>query len=168
VELRYAPTKRWSFTGTATVQKTEAENAPFILGIPPSFLGLDPALNYGGRYFGPGGTGPGVGLSGKRTVPIPEQAYSIGATYTDPKGWGFYLGGTYISSMYSGYVEQVRLPSYFVTNAALFYNYKNWSFRMNGKNILDEQYFTPQALFEDTFISPSQGPTAELTISYKF
>jgi iron complex outermembrane recepter protein len=168
IEARYAPTKRWSFTGTATVQTTEAEKAPFILGIPPEALGLDPALNYGGRYFGPGGSNPGLGLTGKRTVPIPEQAYSLGVTYTDPQGWGFSIGETYVSSMYSGYLELVRLPAYFVTNAALFYNYKSWSVRLNGKNILNEQYFTPQALFEDTFISPSQGPTYDLTIAYKF
>lgn len=168
VETRYAPTKQWSFTGTATVQKTEVENAPFILGIPPSYLGLDPALNYGGRYFGPGGSGPGIGLGGKRTVPIPEQAYSLGVTYTAPQGWGFSVVETYVSSMYSGYLEQIRLPEYFVTNAALFYNHKNWSFRVNAKNVFDEQYFTPQALFEETFISPSQGPTVDFTVAYKF
>jgi iron complex outermembrane receptor protein len=168
LEVRYAPSKQWSYTAAATVQETKVVNAPFLLGIPPSYLGLDPALNYGGRYFGPGGSAPGLGLSGDLTVPIPSQVYSLGATYTDPSGWGAYLGETYVSKMYSGYLKQIVLPSYFVTNAALFYNYKQWSFRVNAKNIFNEKYYTPQALFEETFISPSQGPTVDLTIAYKF
>jgi iron complex outermembrane receptor protein len=167
-ELRFAPTKEWSFTSAVTIQETKVENAPFLLGIPPSYLGLNPALNYGGRYFGPGGSGPGVGLPGNLTVPIPPQVYSFGATYTNPSGWGVSISETYVAEMYSGYLKQIKLPSYFLTNAAVFYNYKQWSFRANVKNLFNEQYFTPQALFEETFISPSQGPTAELTIAYKF
>jgi len=168
LEIRYAPTKEWSFTAAATVQETTVENAPFILGIPPGYLGLDPALNYGGRYFGPGGTGPGLGLGQNLTVPIPSEVFSLGATYTSPSGWGVSVQNTYVSSMYSGYLKQIKLPEYFVTNAALFYNYKQWSFRVNAKNIFDEKYYTPQALFEETFISPSQGPTLDVTIAYKF
>ncbi|MEN9841377.1 MAG: hypothetical protein RL376_1177 [Verrucomicrobiota bacterium] len=168
VEVRYAPNKQWSFTAAATAQETTVEKAPILLGINPGYLGLDPALNYGGRYFGPGGSPVGLGLPGKLTVPIPSEVYSLGVTYTNPSGWGVYLGETYVSEMYSGYLEQILLPEYFVTNAALFYNYKSWSVRLNAKNILDTKYYTPQALFEETFISPSQGPTAELTVAYKF
>jgi outer membrane receptor protein involved in Fe transport len=51
----------------------------------------------------------------------------------------------------------------------LFYNVgKRWSIRLNGDNILNEKYYTPQFLFWDTFIGPSQGPTAELTVTYKW
>lgn len=35
-------------------------------------------------------------------------------------------------------------------------------------NVFDEKYYTPQFLFWDTFISPSQGTTADLTVTYKF
>jgi iron complex outermembrane recepter protein len=40
--------------------------------------------------------------------------------------------------------------------------------RLNATNILDEKYYTPQFLFWDTFISPSVGPTAELSVAYKW
>ena len=40
--------------------------------------------------------------------------------------------------------------------------------RLNGANILDAKYYTPQFLFWDTFISPSQGPTVELSAAYKW
>ncbi len=165
LEIRYAPTKEWSFTAAATWQETVLTNPPFFLGIPPSALGLNPAQVYGGRFTGVGST---LGLGQSNQTPTPETVYSVGATYTNPSGWGASLGTTYVSSMFSGYLQEIKLPEYFVTRAALFYNYKNWSFRLNGNNILDEKYYTPQFLFWDTFLSPSQGPTYDLTVTYKF
>jgi iron complex outermembrane receptor protein len=165
LEIRYAPTREWSFTAAATWQKTVLTNPPFFLGIPPSALGLNPAQVYGGRFVG---VGTILGLGNENQTPTPEEVYSIGATYTNPSGWGASLGTTYVSSMFSGYLQQIKLPDYFVTRAALFYNCKNWSFRLNGNNILNEKYYTPQFLFWDTFISPSQGPTYDLTATYKF
>jgi iron complex outermembrane receptor protein len=165
LEIRYAPTKEWSFTAAATWQETKLAQAPFFLGVPPSYLGLDPALTYGGRFVAVGGL---IGVENNLSSPTPDEVFSVGATYTNPSGWGASLGGTYVSAMYAGYLQQIKLPEYFVTRGALFYNTGNWSFRLNANNILNEKYYTPQFLFWDTFISPSQGPTAELTIAYKF
>lgn len=164
-ELRFAPSKSLSFTGAATWQRTEVERVPFILGVPPSFLGLDPVKTYGGRFVAIGGL---IGIGPNRVSPTPSRVFSLNATYTAPAGWGASLGGTYVSSFNSGYLGQIRLPEYFVTRAALFYNVGNWSFRLNGNNLLDEKYYTPQFLFWETFISPSQGPTGELTVTYRF
>ncbi len=165
LEARYAPNKQWSFTAAATWQETRLAQAPFFLGVTPSYLGLDPALAYGGRYVAVGGL---IGVPNDLESPTPNEVFSVGATYTHPAGWGFSLGETYVSDMYAGYLQQIKLPEYFVTRAALFYNTKSWSFRLNANNIFDEKYYTPQFLFWDTFISPSQGPTAELTVAYKF
>jgi len=164
-EARYAPSRTLSFTAAATWQDTKLLNAPFFLGLPPEVLGLDPALVYGGRFVGLGGT---IGVSAPVDAPTPEQVFSLNGTYTNPKGWGFSLGGTYVSSFYSGYAQAVTLPSYFVTRAAMFYNTGPWSFRLNANNVLDEKYYNPQFLFWDVFVSPSVGPTAELTVSYKW
>jgi iron complex outermembrane receptor protein len=165
-ELRYAPTKTLSFTGAATWQRTEVLNSPFFLGIPPGALGLDPALTYGGRFVGLGDL---IGVPTPRLSPTPSRVFSLNGTYTAPQGWGFSLGGTYVSSFYAGYLQAIKLPEYFVTRAALFYNLgKHWSARLNADNVLNEKYYTPQFLFWDTFISPSQGPTAELTVTYKW
>jgi len=165
LEARYAPSRTLSFTAAATWQKTELLNAPFFLGLPPEVLGLDPALVYAGRFVGLGGT---IGVSAPIEAPTPEQVFSLNGTYTNPEGWGFSLGGTYVSSFFSGYAQAVRLPSYFVTRAAMFYNTGPWSFRINANNLLDEKYYNPQFLFWDVFVSPSVGPTAELTVSYKW
>jgi iron complex outermembrane receptor protein len=165
LEARYAPTKSLSFTAAATWQKTTLLNSPFFLGVTPSFLGLDPAKTYGGRFVAVGAL---IGVPSNLETPTPRQVFSVGGTYTSRAGWGASLGGSYVSSMYAGYLQQIRLPSYFVTRAALFYHKGPWSLRLNGTNILDEKYYTPQFLFWDTFISPSQGPTAELSLAYKW
>jgi iron complex outermembrane receptor protein len=165
IEARYAPTRSLSFTGAATWQRTDLQNPPFFLGVPPSALGLDPAQTYGGRFVAVGGL---IGVKSPLQAPTPQRVFSINSTYTSRQGWGISLGGTYVSSFYSGYLQQVRLPEYFVTRGALFYNRGPWSFRFNANNILDERYYTPQFLFWDVFVSPSIGPTADLTVGYKW
>ncbi len=165
LEARYAPTKTLSFTATGTWQKTTLLNSPFFLGVTPSYLGLDPAKTYGGRFVAVGGL---IGVPTGLETPTPRKVFSVGGTYTSPSGFGGSLGSTYVSSMFAGYLQQIRLPSYFVTRAALFYNKGPWSFRLNGTNILNAKYYTPQFLFWDTFISPSQGPTVELSVAYKW
>ncbi len=165
IEARYAPTRSLSFTGAATWQRTDLQNPPFFLGVPPSALGLDPKLTYAGRFVAVGAL---IGVKSPLEAPTPQRVFSVNATYTAKQGWGASLGGTYVSSFYSGYLQQIRLPEYFVTRGALFYNTGRWSFRLNANNLLDERYYTPQFLFWDVFISPSIGPTADLTVSYKW
>jgi len=165
IEARYAPTKTLSFTTAATWQRTDLQNAPFFLGVPPSALGLDPAQTYGGRFVAVGGL---IGVKSPIQAPTPQRVFSVNGTYTSRRGFGISLGGTYVSSFYSGYLQQIRLPEYFVTRGALFYNRGPWSVRLNASNLLDERYYTPQFLFWDVFVSPSIGPTADLTLSYKW
>jgi iron complex outermembrane receptor protein len=165
VEARYAPTKKLSFTAAATWQRTDLLNPPFFLGVPPGALGLDPALTYGGRFVAVGGL---IGVQSPIEAPTPQRVFSLNGTYTSSKGWGFSLGGTDVSSFYAGYLQKVKLPAYFVTRGAVFYNRGSWSLRLNANNILDEKYYTPQFLFWDTFVSPSVGPTADMTLSFKW
>lgn len=165
VEMRYAPTKQLSFTFAGTWQKTTQLNTPFFLGIPPATLGLDPALTYGGRFVGLGSI---IGAPAPIESPTPEKVISLNGTYTTDSGWGASLGATYVSSFYSGYAQEITLPSYLVTRAALFYSKGAWSFRLNANNIFDEKYYNPQFLFWDVFVSPSVGPTVELTTTFKW
>lgn len=165
MEARYAASRSLSFTAAATWQRTELLNSPFFLGVPPGALGLNPAQTYGGRFVAVGGL---IGVKSPSLAPTPQRVFSFNSTYTAKQGWGVSLGGTYVSSFYSGYLQKVRLPEYFVTRGALFYNRGPWSFRLNANNILDERYYTPQFLFWDVFVSPSVGPTADLTVSFKW
>lgn len=165
IEARLAASRSLSFTAAATWQRTDLQNPPFFLGVPPSALGLNPAQTYGGRFVAVGAL---IGVKSPLQAPTPQRVFSINGTYTSKQGWGASLGGTYVSSFFSGYLQQVKLPEYFVTRGALFYNRGPWSFRFNANNILNERYYTPQFLFWDVFVSPSIGPTADLTVSYKW
>lgn len=165
LEARYAPTRSLSFTATGTWQKTEVLNPPFFLGVPPAHLGLDPQFTYAGRFVAVGAL---IGVGSPLQAPTPERVFSVNGTYTSRHGWGFSLGGTYVSEFYSGFLSEILLPDYIVTRAALFYAKGRWSARVNVNNPLNAKYYTPQFLFWESFISPSQGPTAELTLAYKW
>lgn len=165
MELRYAPTKNLSFTGAATWSQTDLLNSPFFLGVPISALDLDPQLVYGGRFVG---IGPVLGVQAPVEAPTPREVFSLNSTYTSEKGWGASIGGTYVSSFYSGFAQEVLLPSYLVARGALFYSAEKWSIRLNANNLFDEKYYNPQFLFWDSFVSPSVGPTFELTTTVKW
>lgn len=166
IEARAAATETLSFTAAATWQDTELENAPFFLGVPPAFLGLDPKLTYGGRFVAVGGL---IGVPGPIDVPSPEKVFSFNGTYTAKGGrWGASLGATHVSSFFSGYAQAIKLPSYTVTRAAIFFDIGKAHVLINGNNLLNEKYYNPQFLFWDSFISPSVGRTVEATISYKW
>jgi iron complex outermembrane recepter protein len=165
LEARVAATDRLSFTGAATWQDTQLQNAPFFLGIPPAALGLSPAQVYGGRFTG---VGSAIGFPGPVDAPSPSSLYSLNGTYTSPSGWGVSLGATHVASFHSGYAEQVLLPSYTVVRGALFFDVGKLHVLVNANNLLGEKYYTPQFLFWDSFVSPSVGRTAEVTFSYKW
>lgn len=171
LELRYAVTERLNLTGSATWQDTELLNSPFFLGIPPEVLGFvpefanDPSRFYGGRFVG---VGSQIGINGPIDFPTPSSLYSLNATYTLPQGIGVSVGGTHVASMFSGFAQAVRLPSYTVTRLAAFADIGPFHLRVNANNLFNEKYYTPQFLFWDTFVSPSVGRTVDATLSYKF
>lgn len=166
-ELRFAPTKHLSLTGAATWQRTEILNAPFFVSIPPQVLGFsDPALAYAGNFNGVGGL---LGLNGPLKVPGPDKIFSLFSTYVTDSGLGVTFGGTHVSSYYAGYFNQIKLPQYVVCNASIFYTLnKRWSASLQVENLFNASYFTPQFLFQEVFISPSQGTRGDLVTTYKW
>ena len=74
LEARYAPTRNLSFTATGTWQHTDVLNPPFILGVPPTALGLDPNLTYGGRFVAVGAL---IGVTSPLQAPTPERVFSV-------------------------------------------------------------------------------------------
>lgn len=165
IEVHYAASKRLSFIGTATFQSTMLLNTPFFNGIPPNVLGLDPALTYGGKFYGLGSL---IGFPGPSEAPGPREVLGLTGTYTDPQGWGVSIGVTHSSSMFAGFTDALVLPAYTVARAAVFYNVGKWSFQINANNIFNAQYFLPQNLFGDVLVLPSEGPTVEGTIRRRF
>ncbi len=166
VELRAAVNKQLSITGAYTWQDPEQLNIPFLLGIPPSALGLTPQQAYGGRFIGDAsifGIKAPVKVAGQ-----PPVVVSIFGTYTPKRDLGFTLGTTWVEKVKAGYVSPVVLPSYAVWRGSMFYTHKNYAANLAVNNIGDSHYFTSQYLFWDVFIKPSELRTLSLTVSYSF
>ncbi len=165
-ELRAAINRKVSITGAFTWQDPEQLNIPFLLGIPPSALGLTPQQAYGGRFIGDAsifGIKAPVKVAGQ-----PPVVVSVFGTYTPKPSIGFTIGTTWVDKVNAGYVSPVVLPSYAVWRGSIFYSHKNYSVNLAVNNIGDSHYFTSQYLFWDVFIKPSELRTLSLTASYSF
>jgi iron complex outermembrane receptor protein len=171
-ELRYAPSRSFSLTAAATWQKTTQQGKDTFVRVPLAeverLLGttIDPADYYGGVVES---TAEFLGFPKEFEVPgQPDRVFSLYGTYVTPIDLGVTLGATYVPEVNAGYFGHVKLPSYVLTNASLFYKYKNWEFALRIRNLLDEEYFTPQVFWDDLLVLPSEPRTYDLTVSYTF
>ena len=110
--------KRLSLTGTITWQDPTQLNVPFLLGIPPSLLGLTPEQAYGGRFIG-----LAYIFGGKAPYKVGGQPHWVTSPFATQRheNAGFTLGTTWVSSVKSGFVSAVKLPSYSVWRGSVFY-----------------------------------------------
>jgi len=165
-EVRAAISRKFSLTGAYTWQDPQQLNVPFLLGIPPSALGLTPQEAYGGRFIGLASL---LGIkSPVRVAGQPPVVVSVFGTYTPKPSVGVTLGTTWVQKVQAGYVAPVILPSYAVWRGSVFYAFKNYTATLAVNNLGDSHYFTSQFLFWDVFVKPSELRTLSLTVSYKF
>ncbi len=171
-EFRLLATDRLTFTGAYTnlevINKTAEEN-----GSQFSFLGvedlpnIDPTSFFGGAVLG------FVSNDNFQRAGIPENIYSLYATYDfggPLEGFNGMLGATRVSSVYSGFSNSVKLPAYTLVNAGLGYKGKHWSASARVKNVLNEKYFRSNFpdLFGSVIVLPELPRTYEFTLAYKF
>jgi iron complex outermembrane receptor protein len=158
--------KRLSLTGNFTWQDPTQLNVPFLLGIPPYLLGLTPQQAYGGRFIGLAsifGLNPPFQVGGQ-----PHVVVSPFATVNVTKKVGFTLGTTWVSSVKTGYITNVRLPSYALTRGSVFFQHGKNLVNLAINNMFNSVYFQSQFLFWDVLVKPGALRTASLTYSYSF
>lgn len=166
VDARAFLMKRLSLTGTLTWQNPVQLNVPFLLGIPPTLLGLTPQQGYGGRFIGLASI---FGM--KAPFPVggqPHWVTSPFATVSVTRNAGFTVGTTWVSAVKTGYVSDVTLPSYSVWRGGIFYQKGPYRVNVSMNNIFNKVYFQSQYLFWDVFIKPGSMRTATLTATYSF
>lgn len=166
VEGRAFVFRKLSLTGAFTYQKPEQLNVPFLLGIPPNLLGIPPAQAYAGRFIGDASI---FGL--KAPFPVggqPSVVVSPFGTYSITKNIGITFGTSWVSSVKTGYISNVKLPSYAVTRGSIFYQRGKHMMNLSTNNLFNQVYFQSQFLFWDVFIKPGALRTASLTYSYSF
>src|SRR4029077_13974542 len=166
MEARAFLLKRLSLTGNLNLQNPIQLNVPFLLGIPPYLLGLTPQQAYGGRVIGLAsifGLKPPFHVGGQ-----PPVVFSPFATVNVTKNVGFTLGTTWVSSVRTGYISNVRLPSYAMTRGSVFFQRGRNLVKVAINNMFDTTYFQSQFLFWDVLVKPGALRTASLTYSRSF
>ncbi|MEH1832774.1 MAG: TonB-dependent siderophore receptor [Nostoc sp.] len=107
---------------------------------------------------------------GNRLYNVPKNAASLWTTYEIPKGklqgLGFGLGLYYVGDRQGDFENSVVLPSYFRTDAALYYKHNNWKAAINIKNLFDEKYY--ENAQSRNIIYPGAPLTVLGTISVEF
>ncbi|MEA5466682.1 TonB-dependent siderophore receptor [Leptothoe sp. PORK10 BA2] len=145
-----------------TVQTGEVASRGFELGLGGEIL---PGWNLTANY-----TALDAFVSQDNTIPVgnrlanvPDNQFSLWSTYEiqegSLEGLGFGLGLYYVSQRAGNSDNSFTLPSYFRTDAALFYRRNNWRAQLNVENLFDTRYFTSSDQFLEVI------PGAPLAVS---
>lgn len=107
---------------------------------------------------------------GNRLINVPENAFSLWTTYIIPQGsfqgLGFGLGLFYVDERQGDLDNSFQLPSYFRTDAAIYYRKNNLNVALNFKNLFDVDYFETSCSRIQVY--PGDPFTAELTLGWQF
>lgn len=132
--------------------------------------GVDPSLLYGGVGLF---TIPVDTREDARKAGIPENMFSVYAMFSFDgllSGFTGTVGTTHVDSVYTGFAKNVKLPSYTLVNASIYFENQNWKLGLQGKNLTDEQYF--RANFPDLFggsvVLPELPRSYMVSAAYKF
>ncbi|WP_342597260.1 TonB-dependent siderophore receptor [Cyanobacterium aponinum UTEX 3222] len=108
-----------------------------------------------------------VGNRVQRTTP---NAFSLWTTYQiqegNLEGLGFGLGLFYVDNRAGDAQNTFEVPSYFRTDAAIFYEKNQFRAALNFKNLFDVNYY--ENAFGRLRVSPGEPFTVQGTISWKF
>ncbi len=84
-------------------------------------------------------------IVGNRLANVPDNQFSLFTTYEiqqgDLAGLGAGLGLFYVSDRQGDLDNTFTLPSYFRTDASLFYKRDNWRTQLNIENLFNTEYF---------------------------
>lgn len=109
---------------------------------------------------------------GNRLVGIPRNSASLWTTYTfrsgDLQGLGLGVGVNYVGERQGDLANSFQLDSYFLTNAAIFYQRNNYRFAINFKNIFDVDYIQGTPFGRTRNIEPGEPFTVIGSVSVQF
>ncbi|MEH2389931.1 MAG: TonB-dependent siderophore receptor [Nostoc sp.] len=107
---------------------------------------------------------------GNRVALAPDHVASLWTTYTLPKGslqgLGFGLGLSYVGEREGDLDNSFQLPSYFRTDAGVYYRKNNLQVGVNLNNLFDVRYF--ESARNDLQVYAGEPFTATATVRYEF
>jgi iron complex outermembrane receptor protein len=174
-EARWVVNPNITFTAAATnltVTNVSALNngTQFSFAGAADMPGVNPALFYGGAVASlvlvPD-------VTKARKAGLPENVYSAYGLFSFDgalQGVTASIGATYVSSVWSGFAQSVRLPSYTLLNAGVHYETGRFQVGLQGKNLTNERYFRSNFpdLFGDSVVLPELPRNYILSASFKF
>ncbi|MEH2465194.1 TonB-dependent siderophore receptor [Nostoc sp.] len=108
---------------------------------------------------------------GSRVEGIPQHVASLWTTYTfgtgSLKGFGGGIGFNYVGNQMPDGFDTYTIPSYFLTNAALYYRQNKFSVGINLNNIFNVRYYEASFDYLQRII-PGRPYTAELSVKWEF
>lgn len=107
---------------------------------------------------------------GKRLDNAPENAFNLWTTYQIQKGalqgLGFGVGFFFIGDRQGDLANTFELPSYFTTDAAIFYKRRQFRAQVNFRNLFNVDYF--ESALNRARVFPGAPFTVQGTISWQF
>lgn len=172
-EIRWSVTDNFLLTGSYT--NTEVVNLTALEdGVLFSFFGIEDMVNVSDPTLHLGGQPLGLVFipdeDAARRAGIPENIYTLTATYQFDNGLALFGTVTDVEEVYSGQSQVVELPAYTLVDLGASYETENWLFRVNVKNLTDEEYFRANftELFGSSIALPELPRHVQATVSYKF
>ncbi|HEX2853522.1 MAG TPA: TonB-dependent receptor plug domain-containing protein [Opitutaceae bacterium] len=166
LEIRWVASKRLSFTGGGTWQKTiYSPVRASTISVNPTFFGL-PDNYYGGRVQ----TTLLAQTDYSERSGYPDKVITLNGTYILKGGWSMNLSGRYQASVPSGRIKDITLPQAHVYGGGLVYDAKRWGVRFTVNNLTNELYFTPNSPdgLGEVIVIPAAERHYQSTFTYKF
>ncbi|BFT30663.1 TonB-dependent receptor [Alteromonas sp. D210916BOD_24] len=130
----------------------------------------DPSLVFGGNVIGLNLIGEGFANTDGRKAGIPENIYTLTATYDFQNGYAANVSVVDVEEVASGFSASVTLPAYTLVNAGLSYEAEDWTLNLTVKNLTDERYFRSNFpdLFGSQIVLPELPRHWNAKFTYKF
>ena len=107
---------------------------------------------------------------GNRINNVAESSFNLWTSYEiqsgNLQGLGFGLGFFYVGDRQGDLDNSFTLPSYFRTDAAIFYNRGQFRAALNFRNLFDVDYF--ESAYGDLSVYPGEPFTVHGTVSWEF
>ncbi|MGI0484060.1 TonB-dependent siderophore receptor [Pantanalinema rosaneae CENA516] len=111
-------------------------------------------------------------IVGNKLANVPANQFSLWTTYEiqrgSLRGLGFGLGFFYVDQREGDLDNTFTLPSYFRTDAALYYRRDNWRAQLNIQNLFGIEYFTSASYGYRLNVNPGAPFSIVGTISVDF
>ncbi|MBY0423439.1 MAG: TonB-dependent receptor, partial [Parvularculaceae bacterium] len=175
-EARWLASDRLSFNGAATLQETRV--APpgacgsgvgeFVV-LPPRRAGAPDSDGFGGLFAALNASCLPELSAGYKRRTVPRLSASAYATWTAPEtahgAWGATFGARRVGETGGKIAGAVRLPSYTLAKAALFWRRGGVSLTATADNLFDRRYFIPvQNVYEEVGALPGRGREVFITL----